>query len=83
MPDTTKKYLDLPGLQEYDKHVKNALEEIKASVAELSKPTSYNDLTDKPKINDVELVGNKTHEEIKIAPIDDIELEAILDWDIE
>lgn len=45
--------------------------------------TSYNDLTDKPKINDVELVGNKTHVELKIAPIDDIEIEAILDWDIE
>ena len=40
---------------------------------------SYNDLTDKPQINSVELVGNKTHSDIGISPLDDIELEAILD----
>lgn len=45
--------------------------------------TSYNDLTDKPSIENVELVGNKTFANLGIARIDDIELEALLDWNIE
>ena len=39
---------------------------------------SYNDLTDKPKINDVELVGNKTHNDINITALDDVDIGAIL-----
>ncbi len=60
------------------------LSDLKEKVEDLSlKPAvqSYNDLTDKPSINDVELVGNKTHTELKVSPIDDIELEAILTVD--
>ena len=40
---------------------------------------SYNDLLDKPKINDVELIGNKTHNDIKITALDDVDIGAILD----
>ena len=39
---------------------------------------SYNDLLDKPKINDIELVGNKTHNDIKITALDAVDIGAIL-----
>ena len=60
------------------------LSDLKEKVEDLSlKPVvqSYNDLTDKPLVNNVELVGNKTLTDLKIAPIDEIELEAILTVD--
>ena len=60
------------------------LSDLKEIIEDLSlKPSvqSYNDLTDKPLINNVELIGNKTYTELGIAPIDDIEIEAILTVD--
>ena len=39
---------------------------------------SYNDLTDKPKINDVELKGNKTNNDIGITALDEVDIGAIL-----
>ena len=53
--------------------LRNELNEIKNSAIK-----SYNDLTDKPKINDVELKGNKTEMDLGVSSIDIIELEAIL-----
>lgn len=39
---------------------------------------NYNDLTNKPSINGVELVGNKTNEELLIDSISNEDLEALL-----
>lgn len=39
---------------------------------------SYNDLLDKPKINDVELKGNKTNNDIGITALDEVDIGAIL-----
>lgn len=116
MSDTTKKYLDLPGLQEYDKGVKNALTKkvnendllnkkvgsavsadkaaadangnditetyaTKDELANLKMSKNYNDLTNKPKIDGVELAGDKTHRDIGIVPLDEIEILALLSDD--
>lgn len=40
--------------------------------------SNYNDLSNKPSINGVELVGNKTSEELMIKSISNVDLEAIL-----
>lgn len=39
---------------------------------------SYDELTNKPSINGVELVGNKTNEELLIAAISNEEIEQLL-----
>lgn len=75
MSDTNKKYLDLPGLQAYHEGVKQALQNIQNNIDNIS----YNNLKDKPKINDVELSGNKTSEQLGINAIDEIDILAILD----
>lgn len=41
-------------------------------------PTNYNDLENKPKINGVELFGNKTNEELNIKAIPNNEIAEIL-----
>lgn len=40
--------------------------------------SNYNDLTNKPSINGVELVGNKTNEELLIDSISNEDLESLL-----
>lgn len=112
MSDTIKKYLDLPGLQEYDKGVKNALNKkvnesdllnkkvgsavsadkaaadangnnisetyaTKREVVDASFSGNYKDLNNKPKIDGVELTGDKTHQEIGIAPLDELDILSI------
>lgn len=47
-------------------------------VINLGGATNYNDLTNKPSINGVELVGNKTNEELLIAAISNEEIEQLL-----
>lgn len=44
----------------------------------ISYPTSYNQLNDKPKINDVELKGNKTFEDLGAESLTNIEIEEII-----
>ena len=39
---------------------------------------SYNDLNDKPQINDVELIGNKTFEELGAESLTNIDIENII-----
>lgn len=41
-------------------------------------PTNYNDLENKPKINGVELFGDKTNEELNIKAITTAEIDVIL-----
>lgn len=40
--------------------------------------TSYNDLTDKPSIEGVELSGDKTYEELNLNRITNTEIEALI-----
>lgn len=40
--------------------------------------TNYNDLTNKPSINGVTLIGNKTNEELNINAISNSEIEELL-----
>lgn len=47
-------------------------------VINLGGTTDYNDLTNKPSINGVELVGNKTNEELLIDSISNEEIEKLL-----
>lgn len=37
--------------------------------------TDYNELSNKPSVNGVELIGNKTNEELDICPITNSEIE--------
>lgn len=52
----------------------NVMEESIAVVA----VGSYNDLNDKPQINDVELIGNKTFEELGAESLTNIDIENII-----
>lgn len=52
----------------------NVMEESIAVVA----VESYNDLNDKPQINDVELIGNKTFEELGAESLTNIDIENII-----
>ncbi len=40
--------------------------------------TNYADLTDKPKVNDVTLQGNKTFEDLGAEPLTNIDIERII-----
>ena len=41
-------------------------------------PTSYNDFDDKPSINEVELIGNKSFEDLGAESLTNIEIENII-----
>ena len=64
-----------------DQHTIEAITGLREELNEIKNNTitSYNDLSDKPQINDVELVGNKTHNDIKISALDAVDIGAILD----
>ena len=81
---SSTKHNELQNRNLPDQHSIESITGLRTELEELKNRkvvNSYNDLVDKPQINGVELVGNKTHQQIGIAPIDDIEIEAILDWD--
>lgn len=52
--------------------------EVKDETINITSPTSYNQLDDKPKINDVELSGNKSFEDLGAESLSNLEIEAII-----
>lgn len=44
----------------------------------ITSPSSYNQLDDKPKINDVELKGNKSFEDLGAESLTNLEIEEII-----
>ena len=56
-------------------------EELVVSFGEITKVNTgnYNDLFNKPSINEVELVGNKSFEELGDSPLTNIEIKSLFD----
>lgn len=77
----TTKHNELLNRNLPNQHTIEAITGLREELDQIKRNTtiSYNDLTDKPKINDVELVGNKTHNDIKITALDEVDIGAILD----
>lgn len=77
---SSTKHNELQNRNLPDQHTIEAITGLREELDQIKRTTaiSYNDLLDKPKINDVELVGNKTHNDIKITALDDVDIGAIL-----
>lgn len=78
---SSTKHNELQNRNLPNQHTIEAITGLREELNELKSKTvrSYNDLLDKPKINDVELIGNQTHNDIKINALDEVEIGAILD----
>lgn len=76
---------ELSGALEQDLELSGALEQDQLVSGALSIPASrtvaprYADLPDKPSINEVELIGNKTFEDLGDKPLSNFEIKAIHD----
>lgn len=66
---------EIINILEEDSEQDISIEEEKVTI---TSPTSYDQLEDKPKINDVELKGNKTFEDLGAESLTNIEIEEII-----
>ena len=78
MSDTTKKYLDLPGLKEYDKGVKNALNKKVNESDLLSKRVGSAVIADKATADaNGDNISETYATREEIAPLDEIDILSI------
>lgn len=66
-------------MKKISKVVNGTLDEFANVASRAPGASNYTDLTNKPQINDVTLVGNKSFSDLGLIPISDEEIEALFE----